>query len=543
MDDMLIAGLSIEEINKLKKQLSKRFEMKDLGAAKQILGMRIIRDMTNDSLKLSQEEYVKKVLRRFNMDKAKPVSTPLASHFRLTKDQSPKTEEEQECMNRIPYASAIGSLMYAMVCTRPDIAQAVGALSTHFTPAWECLKALPVKLWAMAVEVANNMKKLGQDDPRRIVHSLRVGVAITLVSLFYYVRPLFDRFGENGIWAVLTVVLVFEFSVGATLGKGLNRMLATLSASALALGVDQVATLFDGMGQPIVLGILVFIIVATVTFMRFFPALKARYDYGLMIFILTFCLVSVSSYQDDEVLEMAYERLYTIIIGSFIAIIVCICLWPVWIGETLQNKIANNLEKLGNFLEGFGREYFRLSEEGHSTDEKSFLHGYKSVLTSKDKEETMANLARWKLWHYRLGLRHPWNRYLKVGTSTRQGAYKLEDLNGYLKYFEIQTPTEFRREIQEPCIRISSAIKKMRRSTTVNFHIANSKIAAENLKSMLNTSLWENANLREIIPTAAVGLVLIDIVRCTEKIVEAFQELASHARFERMDGVSPSNDV
>ncbi|KAG6632030.1 hypothetical protein CIPAW_13G130400 [Carya illinoinensis] len=407
----------------------------------------------------------------------------------------------------------------------------------------------------MAVEVANNMKKLGQDDPRRIVHSLRVGVAITLVSLFYYVRPLFDRFGENGIWAVLTVVLVFEFSVGATLGKGLNRMLATLSASALALGVDQVATLFDGMGQPIVLGILVFIIVATVTFMRFFPALKARYDYGLMIFILTFCLVSVSSYQDDEVLEMAYERLYTIIIGSFIAIIVCICLWPVWIGETLQNKIANNLEKLGNFLEGFGREYFRLSEEGHSTDEKSFLHGYKSVLTSKDKEETMANLARWKLWHYRLGFRHPWNRYLKVGTSTRQGAYKLEDLNGYLKYFEIQVNThrvpkrnsramhtdlsESGKALKE----LASAIKKMRRSTTVNFHIANSKIAAENLKSMLNTSLWENANLREIIPTAAVGLVLIDIVRCTEKIVEAFQELASHARFERMDGVSPSNDV
>ncbi|KAG6682242.1 hypothetical protein I3843_13G114000 [Carya illinoinensis] len=424
-----------------------------------------------------------------------------------------------------------------------------------FTRAWEWLKALPVKLWAMAVEFANKMKKLGQDDPRRIIHSLKVGVAITLVSLFYYVRQLFDRFGENGIWAILTVVLVFEFSVGATLGKGLNRMLATLSAGALAVGVDQVATLFDGTGQPIVLGIFVFIISATVTFMRFFPALKARYDYGLMIFILTFCLVSVSSYQDAEVLEIAYERLYTIIIGSFIAIIVCICVCPVWIGETLQNQIANNLEKLGNFLEGFGKEYFRLSEEGHSTDDKSFLHGYKSVLTSKDKEETMANLARWELWHYRFGFRHPWNRYLKVGTLTRQCAYKLEDLNGYLNCFEIQaTPTEFRREIQEPCIQIcsesgkalkelASAIKKMRRSTLVNSHIDSSKLAAKNLQSMLNNSLWENANLREIIPTAAVGLVLINIVPCTEKIVEAFQELASRARFKRMDDrVSPNND-
>ncbi|RVX02908.1 Retrovirus-related Pol polyprotein from transposon TNT 1-94 [Vitis vinifera] len=80
----------IERINNLKKQLSKQFAMKDLGAAKQIL--------------------------------AKPVSTPLGSHFKLSKEQSPKTEEERDHMSKVPYASAIGSLMYAMVCTRPDIA-------------------------------------------------------------------------------------------------------------------------------------------------------------------------------------------------------------------------------------------------------------------------------------------------------------------------------------------------------------------------------------------------------------------------------------
>ena len=86
MDDMLIAGSSIEEINDLKKQLSKQFAMKDLGAAKQILGMRIIRDKVNGTLKLSQSKYVKKVLNRFNMNEAKPVSTPLGSHFKLSKE-------------------------------------------------------------------------------------------------------------------------------------------------------------------------------------------------------------------------------------------------------------------------------------------------------------------------------------------------------------------------------------------------------------------------------------------------------------------------
>uniref|UniRef100_A0A2N9FSS1 Retrovirus-related Pol polyprotein from transposon TNT 1-94 n=1 Tax=Fagus sylvatica TaxID=28930 RepID=A0A2N9FSS1_FAGSY len=144
VDDMLIAGSSIEEINNLKKQLSKQFAMKDLGPAKQILGMRIIRDRANGTLKLSQTEYVKKILSRFSMDEAKSVSTPLGSHFRLTKDQSPKTEQEQAYMSKVPYASAIGSLMYAMVCTRLDIAHAVGVVSRYMSNPgkqhWEAVK-------------------------------------------------------------------------------------------------------------------------------------------------------------------------------------------------------------------------------------------------------------------------------------------------------------------------------------------------------------------------------------------------------------------
>ena len=86
--------------------------MKDLRVAKQILGMRIIRYKANGTLKLSQSEYVKKVLSRFNMSEAKPMSTPLGSHFKLSKEQSLKTEEERDHMSKVPYASAIGSLMY-----------------------------------------------------------------------------------------------------------------------------------------------------------------------------------------------------------------------------------------------------------------------------------------------------------------------------------------------------------------------------------------------------------------------------------------------
>jgi hypothetical protein len=64
--------------------------MKDFGSAKKILGMRITRDRKNHKLALSQGEYIEKVLKRFKMQNEKPVSTPLASHFNLTKEMCPK---------------------------------------------------------------------------------------------------------------------------------------------------------------------------------------------------------------------------------------------------------------------------------------------------------------------------------------------------------------------------------------------------------------------------------------------------------------------
>ena len=117
VDDMLIAAKSMSQVNILKKQLSDEFEMKDLGAAKKILGMEIIRDRSVGKLFLSQQTYVEKVLQRFNMNNSKPVTVPFAAHFKLSADMSPKTNEEMEHMSSVPYSSAVGSIMYAMVCT------------------------------------------------------------------------------------------------------------------------------------------------------------------------------------------------------------------------------------------------------------------------------------------------------------------------------------------------------------------------------------------------------------------------------------------
>ena len=126
---MLIAAKDRGEIDRVKVQLSREFEMKDLGVTKKILGMEISRDRKASVLHLSQRGYIEKILSRFNMMNAKPVSTPLASHFRLSSSLSPQSEEEINYVMKVPYSSAVGSFMYFMICIHPDLAYTVSVVS------------------------------------------------------------------------------------------------------------------------------------------------------------------------------------------------------------------------------------------------------------------------------------------------------------------------------------------------------------------------------------------------------------------------------
>ena len=103
--------------------------MKYLGVVNYILGMEIKRDRAKRKLWLKQRKYVETILQRFNMQDNKPVNVPIPVGVKLSAEQCPKTQEEEEDMSRVPYASVVGSLIYEIVCTRPDIAHAVGVLS------------------------------------------------------------------------------------------------------------------------------------------------------------------------------------------------------------------------------------------------------------------------------------------------------------------------------------------------------------------------------------------------------------------------------
>lgn len=91
---------------------------------------------------------------------------------------------------------------------------------------------------------------------------------------------------------------------------------------------------------------------AASTFTRFFPRIKGRYDYGVLIFILTFSMVAVSGYRVEAILEMAHERLLTIVIGGGTCMVLSAFVCPVWAGEDLHKLTASNIEMLANYLEG-----------------------------------------------------------------------------------------------------------------------------------------------------------------------------------------------
>ena len=105
--------------------------MKDLGKASYILGIKVYKDRPKRMLGLSQKLYIEKVLKRFSMKNFKKELLPLRHGINLSKTMCPTTSEEVQCMSRISYTSAIGSLVYAILCTRSDIVFVVSVTSRY----------------------------------------------------------------------------------------------------------------------------------------------------------------------------------------------------------------------------------------------------------------------------------------------------------------------------------------------------------------------------------------------------------------------------
>ena len=117
--------------------------MRDLGEAFYILGIQIYRDRSKRMLGLSQSRYIVTIVKRFNIKNSKKCLIPMRHEISLSRSMPPNTLEERANMDRIPYASMIGSIMYVMLYTRPDIALALSVISKYqANPALEHQKVI-----------------------------------------------------------------------------------------------------------------------------------------------------------------------------------------------------------------------------------------------------------------------------------------------------------------------------------------------------------------------------------------------------------------
>jgi hypothetical protein len=131
VDDILLANSDVSLLLETKKFFSSNFDMKDLSEASFVLRIEIQRDRRKGVLRLSQNAYLEKVLKKFSMHACNPTPAPIVKGDKYESFQSLRNQYEIDQMKSVPYASAVGSLIYAQVCTRPDLAFVTGLLGRY----------------------------------------------------------------------------------------------------------------------------------------------------------------------------------------------------------------------------------------------------------------------------------------------------------------------------------------------------------------------------------------------------------------------------
>ncbi|KAL6900859.1 hypothetical protein ACP4OV_005535 [Aristida adscensionis] len=439
--------------------------------------------------------------------------------------------------------------------------------------------------WASELQgFATTAWKTGAEDPRKVIHGIKMGMALTLCSVFYYVRPLYLFTGENAIWAILTVVLIFEYTVGGCVYKGLNRAMATVVGGAMALGVHWIASKAGKELEPYILSASLSVLAAVATFSRFIPALKARFEYGATIFILTYALVGVSGYRVEAVAPMALQRLMTVSIGAVICLSVCALVCPVWAGQELHSLVARNMDKLAADVEACVDHYFSAAAAA-AAGEGSPSQGYMSVLNAKASEDSLATLAWWEPGHGKFGFSHPYGHYQKLGAALRRCAHVVDTLAAASVCAEAPAPARVKKRLDGACatlnrhcatvLRVASAsVASMTCSGRLALAVGDMNAAAKELRAELRRlaeALEEDSSsvlsdhkqnaaddqlpsaaatpraqsLVQALPLFTAASLLLEICARVEGVVGAVNTLATTARFKKSDCTesTPENDL
>ncbi|CAN4093422.1 unnamed protein product [Withania somnifera] len=385
------------------------------------------------------------------------------------------------------------------------------------------------------IDIVSSLKeRTGKLDMKKVIHSIKVGIALVLVSLLYLLDPLFQKVGQNAMWAIMTVVVVFEFYAGATLSKGINRAIGTVLGGGLGCAAAILADKSGETGGALVVGISVIVVGVGATYSRLIPSVKKRYDYGVMIFILTFSLVVVSGVRADKIMKLAGERLSNIGMGFAVCIFTSF-IYPIWAGDELHSSTASKFDKLASSIQGCLEEYFETANDKEKQPAMD-VSGCKSVLHSKSSDESLANFAKCEPWHGKFGFFYPWEKYLIIGEVLRELAAMVLSFKGCSQSGRQPSPIE-REIIRESCEKIGLSLAtilmelgdSMRDMKICRAKILITKCMRQELSLVLNSQ--NNWTDETTLGLASFIFQILEMVDKVELLATKVEELGEIARF------------
>nr|CAB3490077.1 unnamed protein product [Digitaria exilis] len=335
---------------------------------------------------------------------------------------------------------------------------------------------------------------------------------------------------------------------GGSVYKSFNKAVATASGVVLALGVHWVACK-AGVLEPYILTGSLFLLGAAANFSRSLPAVKARFDYGVTNFVLTYSLLAMSGYHVDHLASLVQQRVSTIAIGILMCLAVSVLICPVWAVQELHLLTTRNMDKLAASLEACVEAYFFAVECTKSSDSD----GYKCVLNSKASEDKQANMARWEPPHGRFGFRHPYGHYRKVGAAMRACAYCVEALIATYQLPELAPEhQQVKRLLRGACTRVGARCARVLREASrsvsdmaafgreLDLAVADMNTAVHELQGEMR-SMLPSVNLRaaealltmDTMPVFTTASLMVEIAARVEAVVDAVEMMAILTNFKQ----------